>query len=297
MNILSRLWNRFAESVAIRTYRRVYFAQRRDSLLQLTLHTSQSGVSPKNDDEQAEIIISLTTHGRRLSDAWLAIESVMQGTVLPHRIILWIDEKRKQEPLPILIQNQQRRGLEVCYTQDLGPYTKLIPALQEYPDATIVTIDDDILYPADMLEGLINASVRHPQAICANRVVEMTTDKKGNVAPLRSWLQTKNFDQACDNFFFEAVAGVLYPAHSLFAETTNRDLFMQLTPTADDIWFNAMARKQQTPIVAVNEHNELPYLWVNESMQSDALHIQNNNPQKPLNDLQFQSVWSYFGLS
>lgn len=296
MNIFSRLWNRFAESVSIRTYRRVYFSIRQDMLCQQTLHSSESGISSDSYFPESELIVSLTTHGRRLSDVWLAIESVMQGTVLPNRIILWLDEKLQNEPLPVLIQKQQTRGLEVRYTNDLGPYTKLVPTLIAYPGSTIVTIDDDVLYPVDMLESLVNASYRHQKAICAHRVVEMTRDRQGQFTPLRSWIQTKKYDQISEDFFYEAVAGVLYPPHCLAAKTTDQSLFLSLSPTADDIWFNAMARKKGTPIIAVNSHSEHPYLWVNESLQADALHVKNNNPNNPLNDLQLKAIFDYFHL-
>lgn len=293
MSIFSRLWHRFAESVSIRAYRRIYFSMRQDALQQLALISNRPGVSSDSLVPTGELIVSLTTHGKRLSDVWLAIESTMQGTVLPNRFILWLDETGKERPLPVLIQHQMKRGLEVRYTKDLGPYTKLIPALREFPDATIVTIDDDIIYPVDMLEGLLNAYLRHPNSICANRVVEMTRDSKGSFTTLRTWPVTQQYEQPASDNFFEAVAGVLYPPQSLAPETTDVSLCQSLSPTADDIWFNAMARKQNTPIIAVCNHNEPPYLWVNESMQSDALHLKNNNPLRPLNDIQLQKVWEH----
>ena len=293
MKLFSRLWNRFAESVSIRTYRHIYFSMRQDVLCQISRTSERLGICKDPMVPDGELIVSLTTHGKRLSDAWLAIESVMQGTVLPNRFILWLDENEQERPLPVLIQQQQRRGLEVRYTRDLGPYTKLIPALLAFPDATIVTIDDDILYPVDMLEGLLNASRRHPGCICANRVVEMQHDEKGDFTLFRTWPVSQQYDTPFPDSFFEAVAGVLYPPQSLAFETTDISLFQRLSPTADDIWFNAMARKQHTPIIAVNDHNEPSYLWVNESMQSDALHLINNNENRPLNDIQLKQVWDF----
>jgi len=296
VNIFSHLWNRFAESVSIRTYRRIYFSMQKDALQQQALHSQVPGTDPAFLLHNRELIVSLTTHGKRLSDAWLPIECIMQGTLLPSNIILWLDEERQKEPLPIIIQKQIERGLQVRYIRDIGPYTKLVPSLQQYPEATIVTIDDDMFYPYDMLESLVAASKQYPEAICANRVVVMEKDSKGKYTPLRTWRQTERYGQTSENYFFEAVAGVLYPHHSLAPEFSEVGLFKQLCPIADDIWFNAMARKQQTKIIAVNEHNELPFLWVNESMQSDALHLKNNNPKSPLNDIQFNRVWSYFKL-
>lgn len=78
-----------------------------------------------------QVVVSLTTHGSRLYDVHLAIESIMQGTIRPNKIILWISEKDKSVALPVYLQNQQMRGLEIKYCTDIRSYTKLIPALQQ----------------------------------------------------------------------------------------------------------------------------------------------------------------------
>ena len=43
------------------------------------------------------LVVSLTTFGQRIFDVHLVVESIMQQTVLPNRIILWLDETEFNE--------------------------------------------------------------------------------------------------------------------------------------------------------------------------------------------------------
>ena len=60
-------------------------------------------------------------------------------------------------------------GLEIRFCENLRSYKKIIPALQEYPDAILVTADDDWLYTQDWLAGLWHPYERHPHDIHACR--------------------------------------------------------------------------------------------------------------------------------
>ena len=46
------------------------------------------------------------------------------------------------------ITRLRRHGLDIRTTEDIGPYKKIIPALLAFPEAIIVTADDDIFYEA-----------------------------------------------------------------------------------------------------------------------------------------------------
>ncbi|MEO6851924.1 MAG: hypothetical protein ABI166_14880, partial [Mucilaginibacter sp.] len=95
----------------------------------------------------------------------------MHQTVLPDKIILWLssDQFSGVLSLPKKLLKLQKRGLEVRFCQgDLRSHKKYFYALQEFPEDFIVTIDDDIIYPTDMLEQLINLSNIYPSCICCH---------------------------------------------------------------------------------------------------------------------------------
>jgi len=105
----------------------------------------------------SEILVSLTSHGSRINEVHLAIESIMRQTIMPNRIVLWLGKQFETQDVPILLQRQQKRGLEINYFEDIGPHTKLIPSLMKYPDSVIITIDDDMIYPSNFIEGLVKS--------------------------------------------------------------------------------------------------------------------------------------------
>ena len=92
-----------------------------------------------------------------------------------NKVILYLSKDHFDiSSLPSSLLKQRERGLEIKFVKDIGPYTKLIPALKDFPDANIITIDDDYMYPFDMVERLVKAHHQNPQAICFHNSRIMT---------------------------------------------------------------------------------------------------------------------------
>lgn len=206
-----------------------------------TLHSQERGVTDEKLCDE-EVIVSLTSHGNRIHNVHLAIESIMQQTVHPNRIVLWLSKDEFQgKTLPIALQRQVERGLEIAYCEDLGSYTKLIPSLKRFPDASIITIDDDVAYNPDLLEKLIRAHIDHPTNICASRMHRIVLDADGHPIPYLDW-EHRVEDCPEDNrlAFFTGVGGVLYPPGCFPEEVFDQDVYLDICGRTDDIWFNAM---------------------------------------------------------
>jgi hypothetical protein len=274
----------------------MYYSERAYQLTYLALHSQENGVI-ESSLEGTELIVSLTTHGRRLYEVYLAIESIMQGSVKPNRIVLWLSNDLQGEQLPLTLLNQTKRGLVVKYSEDFGPYTKLVPALTEYPDSIIVTIDDDILYPYDTLELLFSAYQKHPHCICANRIMDIKLDNHGNPTSLPLWKELEDKERISKYNFFEGVGGVLYPPHCFDSEVLNQSVFSSICPTADDVWFNCMALLSKTSVVHANHHYSRFPLLINESVQDSALWRINNSNKNTPNDNQLRAVMKKYNLS
>ena len=86
------------ESNANDVVNRLYYKCKVDELNQYVINSKRKGTTDSKIAE-TEIIVSLTTHSYRINDVYLAIESIMQGTMLPNRIILWLSEEYKKDPL------------------------------------------------------------------------------------------------------------------------------------------------------------------------------------------------------
>ena len=265
-----------------------------DNLSSLALSESTPGVSNEIFGD-SEVIVSLTTHGKRIYDVHATIESIMRGSVKPNRIVLWLSEDYKHIILPLALQKQTSRGLEIRYCKDIRSYTKLIPALKEFPEASIITIDDDIIYPYDLIECLVNAHIERPECICANWIREIPNNLGKQYISLLKWPQLFNTDDISNRFFFEGFAGVLYPPHSLDAEVFNKNVFLDICKYADDVWFNAMALKAGTKVKYAWKHYSIDSFINNSGVQCVALrHI--NNEGSILNDKQIKAVYGKYGL-
>lgn len=270
---------------------------RSDNMKEKTLSCKKMGVCTLQMCDK-EVIVSLTSYGNRIYDVYLSIESIMQGTVKPNRIILWLSDKLKNEDLPKTLQMQIARGLEVEYCKDIRSYTKLIPALRKYPDSIIITIDDDVIYELDIVEKLVKAYQKNPHYIHANRIHRITLDCKGEINSYNNWKWCYNgYDMSSLNFL-TGVGGVLYPPKSLDDAVFDEDVFLDICKTADDVWFYLMALKKGTHVKKVYTHSPKGEDYIlNNSPSEMGLLVKNTDSVFCQNDVQFKAVMQHYRLS
>lgn len=209
-----------------------------------------------NNTRKRQVIISLTSFPAAIKYAIGAINSILNGSVLPDKIILYLTFSQFGEngiPKEILNLAKENPIFEVRnYDRDIRSYRKLIPALKDFPDAVIVTIDDDVAYHKDMLQDLLRLHQQFPSAILAHRARRIYPNK-----PYCKWRKYRWY-----HFLFKriysgltnlqtGVGGVLYPPHSLKQEMMAEELFTQMAPTADDIWFWAAAVANNIPVIPI----------------------------------------------
>ena len=236
------------------------------------------------------VIVTLTSYGARLTTVHLAIESLLSQTVKPDRIVLW--QSHPIEALPDTVTVLQRRGLEICRVDDLGPVTKVLYALRDYPQAIVVTVDDDIIYPRGWLGGLLDGHQRWPGAIVCYRAHQMTWEGPGRIAPYHSWQYESPGVQGPSLMLFPTgVTGVLYPPQSLHPDVLDIAVNQALSRTNDDIWLKAMSLRQETPCVKVASFSRDFYTI--RGTQDGAL-WRTNTAQA--NDVQLYAVFDRYGL-
>ena len=245
-----------------------------------------------------EVVVSLTTHGKRLYDVALTIESIMQGTIKPNRIILWLSDGA---PINSMLLRQKERGLEVCTCEDMRSFTKLVPALKMFPGANIITIDDDALYNYDLVENLIIMHKQYPQHIIANRIHRIKLNKDNRPLSYLEWQWNNAPEDDSPLNFFTGVGGVLYPPYALDSEVMNKSVFLDICKYADDIWFNAMALKAGTRVRKGFTHSIRGEDYLsNEDIQDSGLYRININTRKntksTANDIQLEAVFNKYDL-
>ena len=132
--------------------------------------------------------ISLTSYGARLNAVHMAIRSLLMQSVRPSKVLLYLDESIQRDTLSDDLLDLEQYGLEIRMGyEDLGPHKKYLFAFQEFPDSLIITADDDLIYPADMVESLLTAHEAVPYCVVARRCHLIGFDVAGDLLPYEKW--------------------------------------------------------------------------------------------------------------
>ena len=244
------------------------------------------GVEPA--DSSPRLIVSLTSFPARIKTVSYTIESILLQKKKANMVVLWLgDDKfpRKEKDLPKRLLRLTQYGLTIKWCKDIRSYTKLVPALEAFPNDIIVTADDDIWYPPEWLELLYNSYLKEPTLIHAHRVFKVTT-KNGSINKYIDWdrhIFAPQEPSYC--FHLTGTGGVLYPPHSLYQDICDCEKFFSMAPSVDDIWFWAMAILQHTRVRVVEDNIfdfEGVFIVNNRSLWSDNIYDKNDVALKKL---------------
>jgi hypothetical protein len=239
------------------------------------------------------LVVSLATISERLGLAHIAVESLLRQTLKPDRLVLWLPRTLTSRTLPVALRNQTRRGLEIRYVEEIGPYNKIIYALKEHTNALIVTADDDQIYPRFWLEQLVQAHEGEPHCVQCHRAHRMIPGKDGRLLPYAQWDFCAPGDIGPSFLLFPTgVGGVLYPPGVLHPEVFNEAVFREICPTADDVWFKAMALLNRVRCRKVSPfYRELPPV-----RGTQARALWQENVKNGRNDVQIRAVFERYDL-
>ena len=196
--------------------------------------------------KQDKVIVSLTSFPQRIDKVWMVIETIFRQTVKPDKIVLTLSELQfKDKKIPEKLLEQTQRGLEIIWTKDdIRSHKKYYYVMQKYPNAIIITVDDDILYEKNLIKTLLDYNQTYPDCIICN----WGSIKKGS--DYKHWKNLLfQFKLPSYDVLQIGVGGVLYPSNSLHKEVFKKEIFLEICPLADDIWLNAMAIINDTKIV------------------------------------------------
>lgn len=221
---------------------------------------STDGSDPANSNPASShglpqrLVVSLTSYRKRFDILHLTLRRLLDQSVRPDRLILWIAQEERGL-LPPAVLALQQEGLEILFCPDIKSYKKIIPTLEEEPSAFIVTADDDVRYPKHWLAGLVHAWNGELRTVVAWRAHRIVLDpESGAPLPYRKWQWTcTDAPQTSTLLFPTGVGGVLYPPGVLHADVTNRALFESLCPGADDVWLYWMCRRNEGRFKVVGE--------------------------------------------
>lgn len=227
-------------------------------------------------DEDSDIIISLTSYPGRINTIYLTIMTLLNQTIKPRMIVLWLAKEQfpnEMEDLPKNLVGLVEKGLTIRFCDNLYPHKKYYYTMLENPDAYIVTVDDDTFYPENMLEKLLEVSRLYPGVICCTwgQSFLNSDEKVGESQEL--WKEELTYGEPSYNLIPTGVGGVLYPPKSLHLEVFNKDVFMAICPKEDDLWLKAMALLNHTKAVRIRQKGKIYFSIL--KTQSSGLYFDN----------------------
>lgn len=208
----------------------------------------EKGISEREGEPR--LVVSLTSYPKRMYDIHLCLYSLLTQDLKPDKIILWLGKEQfphKSKDIPKKVRELKKWGLEIKWCEDTKSYKKLIPALQQYPDAVIVTADDDIYYPPHWLRTLWETHQTTGAKLVANRCHRVSFEG-GAFQPYSQWRKCVTGYAPSYMNFMTGAGGILYAPGCFGAGITDINKAMELCPHGDDIWFWAMALLNGTKI-------------------------------------------------
>jgi hypothetical protein len=161
-----------------------------------------------------------------------------------------------------------------------------------YPTANVITIDDDVFYPPDLIYKLKMQHKKYPNAIicCLSRIIKAEND---NVKPYKEWKYFKSNSKPSFNHLPIGVGGTLYPVHSLHIDAFNEEKLCSMALKTDDLWLKIMSLKQQTRVVSIAgeySHFFIPIIYRNN------LSLMTTNIGEGQNDIIFKNLMEHFKI-
>ena len=240
---------------------------------------------------EQRIVVSLTSYPKRIETVWITIETILQQSMKPDEIILWLAESQFGgiESLPKRLLDQQKRGLTIRFCDDLRSHKKYFYAMQEYPEDIVILFDDDMFYPRDTIKKLWKIHQKYPEDICSISTQVMEPSFESMPSGWRNPYIDEKIEHS-DKVQIFTGSGSLFVPGALSQKVFHKDLLLRLCTYADDLWITFMAYQNKTRISSLEKWRAFPITIYGTSEGS----LWYTNAQKGKNDEQWKLILEHF---
>lgn len=189
-----------------------------------------------------QLIVSVASYPPRFADLPYTLMALMTQSVRADKVVLYIpDEYQAQLPADVLAL--RARGLEILGGPNYRSYGKLIPVLKKYPDAFIVTADDDVYYTPEWLGGLVECW-NGEKTVVGHNGHWVQLDAQNRLLPTETWPAVWEQAEGQKEFYLPiGEGGILYPPHIFHPDIMDEATFLEISREVDDFWFYWMAMR------------------------------------------------------
>lgn len=191
---------------------------------------------------RAPLVVSLTSYPMRYATLRMTLDSLLAQTIVPDHLVLWIS-KEDMISLPRDVLVLRDHGLEIRLADDTKSYKKILPTIDAFPSGFICTADDDLYYVPTWLEELVSGICSDSTVVPCHRAHRIKSYEDGVFAPYKDWQFNVLEREEAINLFPTSGAGVLFPPGILSHSPADRQVALDLCPTADDVWLYWIGRR------------------------------------------------------
>jgi hypothetical protein len=200
-------------------------------------------------------------------------------------------EEFSNETLPERVSELQKFGVEIRFCDNLLAHKKYYYALQEFPDAFVITFDDDFFYEKRMLENLMKLKLEYPNHVVTNRAHLMQFDSN-ELKPYRQWNHNTTVTKPGHQVFATGGVGTLYESSFYSDSLFDKSLIQKISPKADDVWLKFMTYLNGIKVVTNKRYNK-DFITLPESQKEQLI---KSNVQAGGNDIQIQNAIKLFNI-
>lgn len=245
----------------------------------------------KKTNSIQNVVVSLTTFPKRISKVHIVIESILRQSVNVKKVVLWLSRKEfeNQNTLPVKLLKLQKKGLEIRLVEEnFFSHKKYYYTFKEFSDSFIITVDDDIIYNENMVANLISGIKEKPNCIVTSYCKTMNWSN----GKLNSYLKWKNCTikgESKYKYFFGTGGGTLFPPSAIEKIIIHDDIFMKLSPKADDVWLNSIINLNNISIFYIGSVSNFLPLKIKNNIE-----LYKNNNEGLQNDFYIESIIDFF---
>lgn len=241
------------------------------------------------------VVVSLTSYPARLPQLHLVIRSLLHQSLAPREIVLYLGADTRDEDIPATLRQLEKYNFTIkTGYEDLKPHKKYFFAMQEYPQDSIITVDDDVMYDKDFVRDLCSCHQKNPGCVCGRRVHRMTKDNAGQIRSYNDWQwECRDILEPSHQLFTTGCGGVLYPPHILPPEAFDAAAIKAHCLNTDDVWLKFMELKAGARVVFTNSKVMHP-LTIRKTQASALMHT--NTAAENRNDLNIRAMEDFTGI-
>lgn len=212
-----------------------------------------------------KVIVSLTSHTKeRLANVpYFLFNSILKYRYNYVKVVLTLYKEDLPNIPPKLQELIDLDQVELIVAEEnLRCHLKYFYAMKKYRDLPIITIDDDSIYPKEMIPDFLKNAKIYPNVIITRsaRIIEpnKSYDRwfECNFGVERVWWRG-HWNEVLENLNPEGYGGIYYPANIL---EINDDMIPEIKtiPRADDIFLTVLEqRKKIKSVIPYYSYNKL----------------------------------------